>query len=529
MGGGLLQLVAYGAQDVYLTGNPQITFWKTVYRRHTNFAIDTVDVPFTGSVQFGTRASLTIPRKGDLLSKMYLRVELPSGTASSQGAQWAWVRRVGHSIIRNIQFSIGGQIIDKQTSTWLNIWYDLTHPLAKDTSYLKMIGDTPALTTMAQSHNSSVLHIPLQFYSCRQIGTPILLIALQYHEVKLDIDFESLQNLVITSGFQNEVHTELGISHDFVADLVCEMVLLDTDERRRFAQNSHEQLVEQLQQTGISRLTVGTTRIALTYNHPVKELTWITRLGKFVNPDGRFKFLAYHPTDMDAMRLQATKRFVLTLARYTGGNRLVLNNNVISAQLNLPNNLLTMFNEIQAVAITTEPVVGNVTILGRMLTIEEISRTVDDLFQGVTRSTVGDGMPIHDVVLKQYNNYGLTIDGAGNMLSIVTLQFNGQERISRDGAYFNMVQPWQAHTRSPPDGLYVYSFALSPEDSQPSGTCNFSRIDTAVLAFEITETTDYTNAQLLDFMGDNTYVDIFATNYNVLRVMSGMAGLSYSN
>lgn len=527
MGGGLLQLVAYGAQDVYLTGNPQVTFFRTVYRRHTNFSIDTVDVTFNNGAAFGTRSTLSIPRQGDLLNKMYLRVELSAGTAPD-GAQWAWVRRVGHELIKLIQLSIGGQVIDKHTSTWMNVWHDLTHPADKDAAYNKIIGDVPELTTMDASHKSAVLYIPLQFFNCRQLGNTIPLISLQYHDVKLDVDFESLEKLIITSGFSTSTPGQQMGLRILNATLVCEMVLLDTDERKRFAQSSSEQLIEQVQWTGADNVSFGNNRINLNFNHPIKSLYWVTRLGKFLNADGSYKYLSYNPSDPDMMRLQATKRFVLALARYTGGNRLVLSSNLVVPALNLPSALLAKFNAIQPAGITTDPSVDNITILGDLLSIDDISQPVSELFNGITRPSVGDGAALYDTTVRMPSNYGLYLDKSGNPMNDATIQFNGMDRISRDATYYNYMQPLAHHSRSPPDGLNIYSFAISPEEHQPSGTCNFSRLDTAVLSMSLSDR-DIPDDEMRTMIGSDSQLNVMALNYNVLRVMSGMGGLAFSN
>lgn len=527
MGGGLLQLVAIGSQDVYLTSNPQVTFFRTVYRRHTNFAVDTVDVTFSNGASFGSRSSLSIPRQGDLLTKMYLRVVLSAGTAPS-GASWAWVHRIGHELIKLVQLSIGGQVVDKQTSTWMNIWHDLTHSINQDIAYNKLIGETPELTVMSPSHKSAVLHIPLQFFCCRNNGNALPLISLQYHEVELDVDFQNLERLIITSGFNtNTPGKSMGLRIE-EASLVCDMILLDTDERRRFAQQSSEKLFEQVQWTGTESINFGTNRIALNYNHPVKSMYWIIRLGKFLNINGSYKYLSYHPSDNDMMLLQATKRFALSLARYSGGDQLTLENNLLMPALNLPADLLAKFMAIQAAGITTAPTIDNITILGDLLTMDDISLPCDQLFAGATRTTVGEGAPLYDVTVRMPGNYGLYLDGTVSVMSENTIQFNGMDRISREGLYYNYIQPLEFHTRSPPDGLNMYSFSQAPEQLQPSGTCNFSRLDTAVLSM-VLGNRDILDDDLRAMIGSDTQIDVMALNYNILRIMSGMAGVAFSN
>ena len=111
-----MQLVAYGAQDIYLTGNPQITFFKVVYRRHTNFSMESIEQTFNGFPDFGKKVTCPISRNGDLVHRIYLQAELPSA-----GTAWA-----GHKLIKSVEVEIGGQRIDKHYADWLHIWNELT-------------------------------------------------------------------------------------------------------------------------------------------------------------------------------------------------------------------------------------------------------------------------------------------------------------------------------------------------------------------------------------------------------------------
>ena len=336
MGGGLLQLVAYGAQDVYLTGNPQITFFKVVYRRHTNFSIESIQQTFNGTVTNGGRVTCQISRNGDLVHKLYLVLNSDGDDA--------------RDAVSKVEVEIGGQLIDRQYGKWMTIWNELTLPVGKKDGYMNMVNDA-----------TNNRYVPLEFWFCRNIGLALPLIALQYHEVKINVEFASS----ITS-----------------AELWADQIFLDTDERRRFAQLSHEYLIEQVQFTGTETVSDNSNLSAkLSFNHPVKELIW---------------------------------------------------------------------------------------------------------------------------------------KGQGNT-GTAKLMLNGNDRFAeREAKYFALVQPYQHHTNIPElsCNINVYSFALKPEEHQPSGTLNMSRIDTAQLQLKGAEPGD---------------VDIYAHSYNVLRILSGMGGLAYSN
>ena len=454
MAGGLMQLVAYGAQDVYLTGNPQITFFKVVYRRHTNFAIESIEQTFNGTPDFGKKVHCTISRNGDLISNMTLKLDIEVTAHGLTGTHGAWSAFLGHRILNYVDIEIGGTRIDRQYGEWMHLWNQLTLPLGKEAGYNRMIGHKLGLvgeqdsTTGAgvikaiESNNlnkSFSLNIPLQFWFCRNPGLALPLIALQYHEVRVTVDFRTAAECftaisandltATTTNFTQHKPTTGGIVD---AKLFVDYIYLDTDERRRFAQLTHEYLIEQVQYTGAETITNNSNKIKLNFNHPIKELVWVVQKQRNINKCEYFNYTknpTYNPLN-------------------PGGEQTVV---------------------------------------------------MDDKTAGAAAA------------------------GAGvNMCKNAKLQLNGGDRFSeRTGDYFNMVQPYYHHTRIPYTGINSYSFALRPEEHQPSGTCNFSRLDSAVLMLG---TDDVSSSA-----GEDAEVRVYALNYNVLRVMSGMGGLAYSN
>lgn len=544
MGGGLMQLVAYGAQDVYLTGNPQITFFKVVYRRHTNFAVENIEQVFSGAADFGRKVTCQLNRNGDLITKMYLRVTLPSFNFTDANKKWAWVSRVGHALVNSVELQIGGTRIDKQYGNWLNIWYELARNWAHDRGYGVMIGDTVELTTLANSHDAAVLYVPLKFFNNRNDGLAIPLIALQYHEVILNFEFSNQSSCVNYT--DNVTSSELSAIKLTTASLFVDYVYLDTEERKRFAQAQHEYLIEQVQFTGAESVNNLTQKFRLNFNHPCKALYWTLQLGRYTSGNA---FLAYDAKNIENTRLIATKRAVLALAAYTG-SKLTLTTDDVSANLSgmvtAANSAFnSFFTRVNPIAITNQPDIDNITILGDLLTLEEISSPVDELNLYNTVAHVStsvtafarnaavpagtDGASTLDVHVNQNDNYGTYINKSVNPINQVLLQLNGHDRFSqRDGNYFNYVQPYQHHSNTPTDGLNMYSFALNPEEHQPSGTCNMSRIDNATLNLVFGRSTG-DNEFKANYLADDSNLSIYATNYNVLRIMSGMGGLAYSN
>jgi hypothetical protein len=375
--------------------------------------MESIEQTFNGSVDLGKRVTAVISRNGDLIKDMWLEVDLNNNTHAVYG--------VGNALVKQVELEIGGQLIDRQYGEWMNIWSELSVPEGKREVYDDMVGNFNTAAT-----NSDKLDVPLMFWFNRNPGLALPLIALQYHEVKINLDLESGANLTKLSGTDTSL-TSLKLWVDYI--------YLDTDERRRFAQVSHEYLIEQVQFTGDESLSTatGTKRVDLNYNHPVKELIWVTQASESSGGNGR-------GTDLEACKFNA-------------------------------------------------------------------------LHGGDTR---------------------------------IKLQLNGHDRFTeRRGEYFLNVQPYKHHTHGPranraagPDGqgtqdqaqfIYVYSFALNPEELQPSGTCNFSRIDNATLVLSDYSVGVTTALGGLGGTFSSAVLKVFAVNYNVLRIMSGMGGLAYSN
>ena len=458
MGGGLMQLVAYGAQDIYLTGNPQITFFKVVYRRHTNFSMEAIEQTFNGSADFGKRVTCTVSRNGDLMHRVYLQVTVPQ-VSVDDGKTFRWLNHLGHVLIKYAEVEIGGQRIDKHYGDWLHIWNELSQEAGKKAGYANMIGNVPALTaetTGAATNNTLVpemdLYIPLEFWFCRNPGLALPLIALQYHEVKINIEFRAASDCCAGES------SGLSLA---AASLFVDYIYLDTDERRRFAQVSHEYLIEQVQFTGDESVSSVSNKIKLNFNHPCKELIWVVQ--------------------KDSVLLDTA----------AGGKQ--------------------WFNYTDAV--DASPLSGNPS-----------DPYGGDIVLAVqsTEAQANSDYPSSTGVVKDVNTVQWVNKDTGfNPVFSAKLQLNGHDRFSeRMGRYFNLVQPYQHHTNVPKTGINVYSFGLKPEEHQPSGTCNMSRIDNATLQLTLTAAT-------VD--QDDAKVRVYATNYNVLRIMSGMGGLAYSN
>ena len=442
-GGGLLQLVAQGKQDVFLTGNPQITWFKLVYRRYTNFAIESQAMYFDGDADFGKRVTCLVPRRGDLLGPMTLEVVLPQVTLTT-GALAAYVNSTGHALIEEISIEIGEQEIDKQTGEWMEIWSQYTVPPGLQDAFDNMIGRVdgfnPPPVTFAVDQCSPTapfgsvkLYIPLQFWFTKNPGLYLPLLAMQYHPVRINLKIRGLQEMFYNSDIAATCGTKQ-VDKIRIQDMRLwgDYVYLDTEERRRFVANTHEYLIEQIQYTPRVTIPADTTlaSVRLEFNHPLRELFW------FIQRDV-------------------------------------------------------------------------------MLTTHEWYN-----FSSTSNTEVGK---IQDI------------------LQDATIQIDGYDRFdTRDAGYFRLVQPFQYHTNAPRKAfIYSYSFALRPEEMQPSGSLNASRIDNMILQMNLCP--DYkgpktiTNATTGAVTTNPEYVPprglahtrVYAKNHNVLRVVNGFAGLLF--
>jgi hypothetical protein len=556
MGGGLMQLVAYGAQDVYLTGNPQITYWKVTYRRYTNFAMESIEQTFNGQADFGRRVTCTISRNGDLAYHTILQVTLPQigqDLNNGKGVYARWLDFPGEQLIAQVEVEIGGQRIDRHYGDWMHIWNQLTMSAGQEKGYYAMVGNTTQLTYLTDPAFSNVdgpcqsdaprqicaprnalpettLYIPLQFWFCKNPGLALPLIALQYHEVRVNIDLrpidECLWAVTTLSADSGSVKVSQAYNQSLVAaSLFVDYVFLDTDERRRMAQNPHEYLIDQLQFTGDESVGSSSNKIKLNFNHPVKELIWV------VQPDANVDYCSSLESNTLLNKVLGAQPFNYTdsidalpnaIHAFGGPNSIAG-----AAGASGGNN----FDFINSDGLFQNAGAVDVDVSGNMFTNTVWNSNVSGATAYYTEPNFvpqpGNGSNFESYVSDAgtfvLSETALTLHCWGeNPVVTAKLQLNGQDRFSeREGSYFDLVQPFFSHTRTPDTGINVYSFALRPEEHQPSGTCNFSRIDNATLQLVLSNAT---------VEGTSTAkVRVYATNYNVLRIMSGMGGLAYSN
>ena len=398
MSGALTQLAAIGQQDIYLSGSPDYTFWKCGYQQHTNYTVEPIELTFQSSAQAGRKVTASVSRNGDLIFEVYLKLKLNA----LAGATSYYGNAIGHALIEYVDIEIGGHRHDRHFGDFLEIWSELSDPPANEKR--EKIGKFDTLQEqIVAAQSEQVLYVPLQFWFNRHRCHALPMIALQYHEVKIHVQFNKMSETGSTTNNDSDLTD---------ATLLVDYVFLDTAERRMFAQQPHEYLLDQLQYTGAHSIAAGstTTTIQLNFNHPVKELLFVIQRAD----------------------------------RKTGG-----------------------------------------------------SSSIFDYSADGAGEFVGQG---------------------SEPLTGAKLQLNGHSRFENlDEKYFRVLQPYKHHSRIPNRYIYVFSFAAHPETYEPTGSCNFSRIDTVTLQLDLNDIQETSECR------------VYARSVNVLRILSGMAGLRYAN
>jgi hypothetical protein len=503
-GGGLLQLVAIGKQDVFLTGNPSITWFKFVYSRYTNFAIESQQMYFDGSPNFGQKISCLVPRNGDLLGTIFLKVTLPQlylspssfTPAATAPVPVGYVNSPGHALIKEISIQIGEQEVDKQTGQWMEIWSSLTTDASKQEGFREMIQQKPGYPHIDYENNIPDLsgnratlpksvfsrdngnlnidvsdmtilfdgtpiinpttkypkvydepimgpvtvYIPLNFWFNKNPGLYLPLLAMQYHPVRINVTLASIQEMF----YSKMLYTPEGCGP-------C---------------------------TNISVQTCGNTNLD------------IQMWGDYVYLDvsERRRFVS------------STLEYLIEQVQYTPPLAIPSGSKNVTLPLS--------FNH---------PIKEFIWVIQR-----NVSQCRHEYFNW---SSLG----FYEIEMAAL--FGISEPGTRtDLMTTAKFQLDGQDRFNaRDPLYFRLIQPYQRHTAVPSDRfIYVYSVALKPEESQPSGTLNASRIDNLVLQLTLSTGEECGRGRGNDGSHGDMTAFVYATNYNILRVINGYAGLLFS-
>ena len=525
MTGGLIQLVAYGVEDLYLVNEPQITFFKVVYRRHTNFSTEELKQSFSHNLDFGRRVTVTLSRDGDLIRQVTLVVQLPSipQFLDSDGnidqiTKIAWVRRIGYAIIKDIEVEIGGELIDRQYGDFLNIWHDLT--LTANRNIDKMIGDVDILTNFSNGKQEYTLYIPLQFWFNRITGLALPIVSLQYSHININVELNNIQSCYILS----PTHI-IKMDNDFVNFKDFEFIEQTVNGITSLARFIHfdivnkEMYILRLSNNGFQSVQFdGSVTNPRTILYSGSSATTLVNEQYFIN--GKSSGFQCMP-DLNAVE-----------NIYNNNN---INVNSVLNSLSLPDAYLL----VEYIYLDDEERVRFSRSKLEYL-IEQVSYNGEKIITGINQSfKVGFTQPCKELIwvtqlsiakntrINDVFNYtnSLVRDNnedliGSNIVINETLLFNGQQRLTlRDSQYFTFIQQYQNHTNGTNPLINTYGFALYPEKHQPSGTANFSKIDNITLQLNVLPIITFNNSAV---------IRVYGVFYNVLRIAHGISGLVFA-
>ena len=547
----LMQLVAKGEPDIYLTGNPQITFFKSVYKRHTNYSMQQLDV--SSSIK-GERKLLkkdvnekkrnieiVIPRNGDLLHVCYVNFDLPQieDITTINGYQPRFFNSVGHLLIDEVILEIGGQQIDKQTGEWMEIWSQLSYDEAKQLGFKYMVGrvnNNSIQTYDDKPQGPLYLQVPLQFWFCKNIYSSLPLVALQYHDVKIKVTFNSLEH-VISKGLNYHTAKLLQVQNNFY---VLSPTLSICESEREVKLSSNCEKIGKIGPLIGSNLTTKINESTDTTNNSASfENTWSDLFNNkcFDNYLGKYTvFKLLDVTNLNPNNFNLNLNGEQDIAIFTEPVNMTEINTIISNYNSQPagniffsveyiflseverKKILAQNSEylIEQVQIKELPVKNNI----ESYDISEINLPIKSLYW-IFRNKLNDSSQCNNIYPFNFSDtLNNTFLSQSDSINKVSLIFSNQNRIGENfrPEYFRLTQPFQHHTRNSTLFVYMYSFCLRPEDFQPTGSCNFSRLDNVELKVE----------HKTSLVGDRTLV-VFALTQNILRINRGMGGLAYSN
>lgn len=505
MPGGLMQLSAYGAQDFYLTGNPQISYFKTVYRRYTNFSMENYRINPQGNLGLTdndtTNYRFEIKRNGDLISDMYLVFDLPS-IYSDNGTQFKWIKNIGFNIINRVTVYIGGSLIDENYGEWFDIWNELTLPQNKKDQFNEMIGNVPELYDPSSTHgyqtypsssiNSTIpsiqgrkIRVPLIFWFNRNYSLAIPLVSLQYMPLEINVELRKITDLytVIDINEANETYgcrikplktvADYNRSYalfNFVNDnsfdlsagegnsktiknfniniyLDVNFIFLETEEMKLFAKSEHKYLIQQVRQSSFQG-SIGNDTLELLVHHPTSFMVVVAKRSDVENRNDWNNYTNWIDEDIPPWSDNFNNEFY------------------------------------------------------------------EEYYDDTNSSEI-------------LNTQNFSFRNSPNILKSLKLKLNGADRFAeQEPEYFNRIIPFKYAKSIPKKGIMMYSFGVNPLDYQPSGSCNFSRFNSIEVFLETQE------VPIPQGNIENMYkydINVYTINYNILRIANGIGNVEFSN
>ena len=467
MGLGLLILSAVGKENIYLSTKPEITFFKILYKKYTNFSIEPVPQFFKSTPDFGRKCSVIISKNADLLGMTYLYIELPF---INSNLEFKWVEKIGFALINNIEIEIEGTIIDKHYGDWLNIWFELTKSHGHNKSLNNIIGNKFYLTKYSNTKSSNILYIPLCFWFCLETGLALPLISLINSDIKINVEFNNFNSCYKVSPFQyininesiccfekGEILTQNNIE-------VCEFINFDPINQQlnynpiRGLLNTSIPLIGKKSklQVRLKNSIIVNNNNYLQYNQPSLITAYLLVNYIYIDNSERINFI------------NKSQEYVIQVVQTLPDQIMNSSNNIYK---------LSLYNPIKL-------------IVWRCILLYNLNN--NDLF-----------------------NYG------NNLINKNLVVINSINRMDLNSViYYTNLQKYQYDFNNNQEGIYMYSFALHPKNLQPSGSINFSKIDDAYIQLTLNKNINYQNP--VNFK-------CYAIQYNLFKVINGIGGVIFNN
>jgi hypothetical protein len=493
MGIGLLLLVSVGKENLYLSAQPEITYFKIAYKRHTNYSIEPSPQYFKTTPDFGRRCTVSIGKNADLLSMCYLCVELPSiqmeifNNNSSTIKNFSWVEKVGLALLNYIEVEIGGTVIERHYGDWLNIWYELIGSMGTNKSYNRMIGNMTELTQYSKMKDTVQLYIPLSFWFCLDTGLGLPLIALTHSDVKIHVEFNDFDKcykispsyyMSVTNNFCLYKKGDLIYQQYMNNKVVGEFIYFDEINQRVY--------FNPIKGTFLISSKVDDNNYAITGKSNFKM--YIVPNSVIVKDTDYFQF---NPPSIISANLLVNYIYLDNFERMN-----FMNNNheyLIPRVQTLPDQIVNSINCIYKL-----PLINPVKLIVWRVILQS-NKNFNNHFN--------------------YTSFPYTTE-ANELIVKNSIVINSINRIDIDNIeYYNMVQKYQYYFNAKQKGIFMYSFSLNPKDLQPSGSMNFSKVDDAYIKLTLNSIINYQNP---------ASIKAYAIEYNLFRTSHGVGGMVFN-
>ncbi len=492
MGAGLLLLVSVGKENIYLSTNPDITYFKIAYKRYTNFSIETVKQNFKSLPDFGRRVTVNISKNADMMSNCYLYVQLPDIISSNHSVlphgikKFSWVNKIGLAILRYVDLEISGILIERNFGDWLNIWYELTVTIAKKKSLKKMIGDISLLTDMSNGKLSYSLNIPLNFWFCQDSGLSLPLVSMVHNDIKFHVEFNDF----------NLCYKESPTNYMKIQETFC-----------LFKSN------EIIKQNVNGNIAIG----SFVYYDSINQYIYYNVIkGTFIIPTSNIQKYTIIGNDTLFECNLVIGSYIITDESYFRFNTpSIINAYMLVNYIYLDNT--ERFNFITKSHQYLIPMVQNINDQTSYSTnisyrIPFINPNKIILWRCCLLSNISNNNTFNYSLYPLSNSQDSIIEN----VQIVLNSINRQD--IHNWKLYTILQNYMNNFTSPQQGIYMYSFCLNPNEYQPSGSCNFSQIDDTYLQLTLNKKINYQNP---------VNIKAYSIQYNLFKIENGLGGLGF--